>query len=149
MPDYFVVDYVVGLPAEELTAIFNGYGAQSWVLCDIDMRRQDQRRAIFTKGTAMAEYLVVDYDTGLSAAQLEADLDGYGAAGWELVQVDMLQQTRRRGILMRGGGTGSGGGDGGASFPDAPADNITYGRMNNMWNPAIAHNNDTMDGGTF
>ena len=101
VPDYYVIDYVAGRPAADLTAFLNAAGAQGWRLRDIDMKRHDTRRSVFIKGEAMAEYLVVDYDTGLTSDELEADLDGYGATGWELVHVDMLAQTRRRGILMR------------------------------------------------
>lgn len=101
MPDYHVVDYDTGREADDLAAFLNAAGADGWRLRDIDLRRQDERRAIFVKGEAMAEYLVVDYDTGQSADQLEADLDGYGATGWELIHVDTLQQARRRGIMMR------------------------------------------------
>lgn len=101
MPDYRVLDYIAGRPADNLAAFLNTVGAEGWRMRHIEMLRQNERRAVFVKGEAMAEYLVVDYDTGLTAAQLEADLDGYGATGWELVHVDMLQQAKRRGILMK------------------------------------------------
>ena len=101
MTDYHVLDYVAGRPAADLTAFLNAVGAEGWRIRNIDMLRQNERRAVFIKGEAMTEYLVVDYDTGLPAAQLEADLDAYGAVGWELVHVDTLQQAKRRGILMK------------------------------------------------
>jgi hypothetical protein len=101
MTDYHVIDYATGRTAEDLTAFLNAAGAEGWRLRDLELRRQNERRAVFVKGEAMAEYLVVDYDTGLPASQLEADLDNYGATGWELVHVDNIQQSRRRGILMK------------------------------------------------
>ena len=145
MVDYSVIDYTVGLPTDDLTTFLNQYGADGWRIRNIDMKRQNERRAVFVKGETMAEYLVVDYDTGLPASQLEADLDSYGATGWELVHVDTLQQARRRGILMK---VPAGGGDGG-TFPEAPTDGVTYGRKNAAWNPSLAISGDILDGGNF
>jgi len=44
-------------------------------------------------------------------------------------------------------GTTSGGG--GTGIPEAPSDNVTYGRRNMTWNPALALSGDVLDGGTF
>lgn len=147
MPDYYVLDFIAGRPAADLAAFLNVAGAEGWRIRNIDMMRQNERRVIFVKGEAMTEYLVVDYDTGLPAAQLEADLDGYGASGWELVHVDTLQQAKRRGVLMKvsDGAPGAGGG----GIPEAPEDDITYGRRNTVWTPALALSNDVLDGGNF
>jgi len=44
-------------------------------------------------------------------------------------------------------GASSGGGGGGV--PEAPSDNVTYGRRNAVWNPALALSGDILDGGNF
>ena len=105
MTSYLVSDYTVGRAADDLAAYLNSIGAQGWCLNDVDMTHQTQRRAIFIQASGMIEYLIVDYDTGQTADVLEADLDNYGATGWELKAVDMLHQTRRRAILMKASST--------------------------------------------
>ena len=45
------------------------------------------------------------------------------------------------------GGAAAGGGTGGIG--EAPQDGFTYGRMNAGWNPALAKDSDTLDGGAF
>jgi hypothetical protein len=84
------------------------------------------------KELVMTQYLVVDYDLGQTSAQLESDLNTYGASGWDLSQVDMLQQSKRRAIFTQGGATPSGGG-----IPEAPSDANTYGRHQANWNPVL------------
>ena len=43
----------------------------------------------------------------------------------------------------------SGGGEGGGGLPEAPADNVAYGRQNVAWVPVLMLSNDTLDGGNF
>jgi hypothetical protein len=142
--DYFVLDYVVGQPPEQLAALFNSYGVDGWHLNAVDLTRQNARRGVFVQGGTPAEYHVVDYDTGKTPETLEADLDALGVDGWELVAVDMHHQTSRRAIMIRTQDGGSGG-----AFPDAPSDGKAYGRMNAAWEWVLAHDNDLLDGGNF
>jgi hypothetical protein len=37
----------------------------------------------------------------------------------------------------------------GVSFPDAPINNIAYGRYNATWTPVLMLSNDILDGGNF
>jgi hypothetical protein len=137
--DYFVADYPTGGPVSEVTDLLNSYGADGWSLNSLEMLLQNKRRAVFEQVGAMVEYLVVDYDAGLPASQLEADLDGYGVDGWSLTQVDMLNQNKRRAILTKGPASSGGGGGG---IEEAPLDGTTYGRRNASWQREL-------DGGSF
>jgi hypothetical protein len=80
----------------------------------------------------MSSYKVVDYDTGQPATTLESELNGYGASGWDLNNVDMLQHSKRRAIFMQGAATGSGGG-----IPEAPTDGQQYGRQSSSWTVVV------------
>jgi hypothetical protein len=91
----------------------------------------------------MAEYLVVDYDTGKPVEELTDYFNSFGVDGWELSSVDLARSNLRRAIFMKGQGAGPGG------IPEAPIDGITYGRKDTVWNPALALSNDTLDGGAF
>jgi hypothetical protein len=79
----------------------------------------------------MTTYKVVDYDTGQPATALESELNGYGASGWDLSSVDMLQHSKRRAIFMQGAATAGGG------IPEAPADGQQYGRQNSSWTVVV------------
>jgi hypothetical protein len=139
-----VVNYDVGQTTDALAAFLNSYGVDGWRLTQVYALKQNTRRGIFV-AAGTTEYLVVDYDTGQTPGDLESFLDGYGADGWEISQIDMLQYSKRRAIFMRGQGTGGGGG----GIEEAPLDDVTYGRRNASWNPALALDNDTLDGGNF
>ena len=52
-------------------------------------------------------------------------------------------------ILVNASGVISSTGGGGASFPEAPTDGLTYGRKLSGWNQVIAATNDVVDGGNF
>lgn len=47
-------------------------------------------------------------------------------------------------MVFVGTGDASGGG-----VPEAPSDDVTYGRRNQVWNPALAKSGDVLDGGSF
>jgi len=47
------------------------------------------------------------------------------------------------------GGAAAGAGGSGGGIAEAPSDGTTYGRMNGVWNPAIAQDGDVIDGGAF
>jgi hypothetical protein len=47
------------------------------------------------------------------------------------------------------GGAAAGAGGAGGGIAEAPQDGTTYGRMNTAWNPALAKDSDTLDGGSF
>src|SRR6516225_7310960 len=79
----------------------------------------------------MSSYKVVDYDTGQAASTLESELNGYGASGWDLNSVDMLQHSKRRAIFMQGAATGTGG------IPEAPTDGQQYGRQSSSWTVVV------------
>ena len=134
----------MGLTPEEATARLNIIGSNGWRMVQNYLSTYRQRRSIFVHG-AMAEYLVVDYPTGKTTTELEALLDGYGVDGWELTALDLILQNVRRAIFMRGGDSGTGGG----GIEEAPLDDVTYGRRNAGWNPALALDNDVLDGGNF
>jgi hypothetical protein len=143
--DYKVADVLTGIPADQLMAQLNSYGIDGWRLVTVNTATQNARRGTFVQSGATVEYLVLDYPTGKPTDELESYLDGYGADGWGLVDVDQLDQRTRRVIMIRPYNTGSGGG----AIPEAPSDNTTYGRQNQSWNPALAHDNDILDGGSF
>jgi hypothetical protein len=136
----------MGLSPQDATDMLNGIGASGWQMSQNYRTQFHSRRSIFTQAGATIEYLVIDWPTGHTTADLEQLLDGYGVDGWELKSLDMLMLNTRRAVFMRGG-TSTGGGGGG--IPEAPSDGNTYGRMNTTWNLAIAANNDTIDGGNF
>jgi hypothetical protein len=146
--DYHVIDGITGTPADELSDLYNSLGVDGWKLTHVVELYQNRRRAIFVQAGAMVEYLVVDYETGQDSIAVENTLDSYGVDGWLLSQIIALKQNLRRAILMRGPGV-DGGGGGSGGIPDAPSDGVTYGRLNSSWNAALAHSNDTLDGGTF
>jgi hypothetical protein len=145
--DYKVADVLTGIAADQLTAQLNGYGTDGWRLVTVSSATQAMRRGTFIQSGATVEYLVLDYPTGKATDELESYLDGYGADGWGLIDVDQYDQRTRRVIMLRPYNTGGGGG--GAGIPEAPSDNTTYGRRNTSWNPALARDNDTLDGGSF
>lgn len=134
MSNYLVVDYSTGKAPADLVAFLNGYGADGWSLIDIDLRQATTRRAIFIMATAPVEYTVIDYDTGKTTEELQAELDGLGVDGWELLTVDMRRSNVRRSVLMRGGGGVSAGG----GIPEAPQDGNLYGRIDLSWGPISA-----------
>jgi hypothetical protein len=43
----------------------------------------------------------------------------------------------------------AGGGGGGGGIPEAPADGLSYGRLNFTWVRVLAMANDVLDGGNF
>jgi hypothetical protein len=143
--DYLVIERQMGQPADALTARLNVIGAGGWWLTENYQTKYQVRRTIFKQVSGVVEYLVTDSPTGRPIQDIEDMLDGYGAQGWELTTLDLIAPTRRRAIFARGGS----GGSGGPGFPDAPADGVTYGRQNQNWNPALALNNDVLDGGNF
>ena len=112
---YHAVDYEMGRSTAEITNELNSYGALGWQLVSVEIIKYNMRRAVFVED-APAEYLVVDYDAGKTAETLEADLNVYGADGWNLNHVDLARSNVRRAIFMRGGGSNGGGG---GSDPDA------------------------------
>lgn len=145
--DYHVIDGATGIPADELSGLYNDLGADGWKLNHVVDLFQNRRRAIFVQAGAMVEYLVIDYATGQDSAAVESTLDSYGTDGWLLAQIIPLKQNQRRAIMMRGPGVDGGGGTGG--IEEAPLDGITYGRIDARWDPALAKNNDVLDGGSF
>ncbi len=148
--DYHVIEGATGTSADELEALYNELGAEGWKLTHVVELIQNRRRAIFVQAGAMVEYLVTDYATGQDAAAVEATLDQLGADGWLLAQIVSLKQNERRAIMMRGPGVdGGGGGGAGGGIDEAPQDNVTYGRLNAAWTPALALSNDILDGGSF
>jgi hypothetical protein len=48
--EYEVVDYDTGKPAATVQSDLNGYGTDGWLLSQVDLSRQNQRRAIFLRG---------------------------------------------------------------------------------------------------
>lgn len=142
--DYLVVNYEAGQSADALTILLNGYGADGWRLSEVYSLQQNTRRGIFM-AAGTTEYLVVDYEAGLPSDELADALDVYGADGWSIAHVDMLQYKTRRAIFQRGPDTGGGGG----GIEEAPLDDLTYGRRNAAWNRALAYDNDMLDGGNF
>lgn len=52
-------------------------------------------------------------------------------------------------VVSMGTGAGEVGVGGGGGIGEAPTDGVTYGRQLSAWNPALALNNDTLDGGNF
>src|SRR4029077_9770452 len=101
-----------------------------------------QRRTIFKQVSGVVEYLVTDSPTGRPVEDIENMLDGYGAQGWELTALDLIGPARRRAIFARGDSGGGGG-----TFPEAPLDGKSYGRMDASWDWVISHSNDIVDGG--
>jgi hypothetical protein len=85
----------------------------------------------------MTEYLVVDYDTGAPPNQVEADLNGYGASGWEVRSIDLTKSNKRRVIFTKASTVYA---------PEAPADGVTYGRKDLNWNPVLPLSGGTMNG---
>jgi len=146
MVDYLTIDYPMGQSSSDLTAFYNGYGADGWQISSVQVVKSDWRRVVFMLGTP-TEYLVVDYDAGKTPQQLTDDLNSYGVDGWDLRSTDLARSNMRRAIFMKTQGSSGGGGDGGVE--EAPSDGKTYGRRNAAWNWAVAHDNDVMDGGTF
>jgi hypothetical protein len=143
--DYHVVDRAMGTTAQEATDILNSIGASGWQINQNYLINVKNRRSVFVQAAAgTPEYLVIDWPTGDTPAELEQLLDSYGVDGWELQTVDVTGMVQRRAIFMRGVTGTSGGG-----IAEAPQDGSTYGRMNATWNPAIARNNDIIDGGAF
>jgi hypothetical protein len=120
---YLVVDYSAGQSASDLQAELNGYGASGWQLDQVQLKNTSTRRAIFSQAGMTIQYLIVDYDTGESAEQLQSDLNGYGANDWSLVSVDMLQHSKRRAIFQNPGSGGGAGSEGppGPQGPPGPA----------------------------
>jgi len=137
----------MGVPADQLTAQLNTLGADGWWLVENYVTQFQRRRTIFKQVGGVVEYLVDDQSVGSNAQNVEDHLDTLGADGWEMVTMDLVLQNKRRAIFARGGGSSGGGGTPG--FPDAPADGVTYGRLDQHWNPALALNNDILDGGNF
>src|SRR5262245_46833435 len=125
--DYHVIEGPTGTPADELQTWYNELGADGWKLNHVVDLIQNRRRAIFVQAGAVVEYLVVDYTTGQDSVTVETTLDSYGADGWLLAQIIALKQDLRRAIMMRGPGVDGGGGSGGG-IPEAPLDDVTYGR---------------------
>ena len=99
--NYHVVDYPTGLPADQLSSQLSAVGADGWKLVRIVDAKQNQRRATFVSGENPTEYLVVDTAVGRPPADLESMLDSYGADGWLLNSIDMLQQAGRRVVFSR------------------------------------------------
>jgi hypothetical protein len=147
MPEtYLTVDYTMGQTPQDLTAMFNIYGAQGWQIRAIEIAKYNERRVEFMQRSGSIEYLVIDYDAGKPAEILTDDLNGYGVDGWQLSEVDLARHNLRRAILMRGPGLDGGTGGG---IEEAPLNDQTYGRRNATWNLAIAADNDVIDGGSF
>jgi hypothetical protein len=144
MTEYLTVDYDMGHPPESLTDSFNVYGAQGWLVSDVQQIASNKRRVVFTQTGSAVEYLVINYDVGKSSDAVTVDLNSYGADGWVMNSVYMIRQNLRRIIFTKDNGGQSGGG-----IAEAPLDDKTYGRMNATWNLAIAHDNDVVDGGSF
>jgi hypothetical protein len=142
---YHVIEREMGQSAADLTTVLNGIGANGWWLIENFVIRLGYRRTIFKDGP-VTEYLVNDTITGSPVSDVENMLNSIGANGWEMVALDMVLKTTRRAIFARPVSGGSGGGGG---IPEAPSDGTTYGRMNTTWNPALAHDSDVLDGGSF
>src|SRR6516165_10023510 len=83
------------------------------------------------------EYLTVDYDVGKLASDLTTDLNAYGADGWQIDTVDMLQHSMRRAIFSR---------DTTGYVTEAPSDASTYGRYQANWIPVLPIAGGTMTG---
>src|SRR5262245_39087230 len=81
--DYYVLDFKAGRPLDEAMAAFNNLGADGWQMTSIELVSHTNRRAILRQTGSPMEYLIIDYDAGKPASELEADLDLYGADGWQ------------------------------------------------------------------
>lgn len=147
--DYHVLDGLVTVTTTELETILNAEGANGWRLVQHFITQYQHRRSIFKKVQGVVEYLVTETATGRTAEEAEAVLDMHGADGWELNTVYVISQNRRRSIYMRGATNGGPPSTGNGGIPEAPLDHITYGRLDAAWNPALAHDNDVLDGGNF
>jgi hypothetical protein len=115
-------------PAEQ-TAIMSGIAARTNQLFTIKNKKIGEVNALLTIGEVIAYNVLADWPAIAAPPgfKLEAPITTIGG-----------------GLTIIGDPSGGGG-----DFPEAPVNDITYGRRNMAWNPALALSGDVLDGGNF
>jgi hypothetical protein len=96
---------------------------------------RNQKNAAVNALTTIASVIAYDVTTGWPAYT--------PPPGFQLWQTMSAAEIGSSMVFVGSGGTAGGG------VPEAPSDNVTYGRRNQAWNPALAKSGDVLDGGSF